>query len=100
MCARCLSQASITLTSRRLCWSLDDDVEELVPVSWLEPGEHHCETLNLLDDAPLDVECLSPPFVWIWHQVYLQKALLHQIVEIIIIAKLLAAEFVLLLQAL
>ena len=63
MCARYLSQASINLTSRRYARSLDDDVEELVPVSWLEPGEHHGETFNLLDDAPLDVEGLSPPLV-------------------------------------
>ena len=100
MCARCLSQASITLTSRRLGCSLNDDVEELVPVGRLEPGEHHGETLNLLDDATLDVECLSPALVWIWDQVYLQEALLHQIVEIVVIAELLAAELVLLLQAL
>ena len=63
MCARCLSQASITLTSRRVGCSLDDDVEELVPVGRLKPGEHHGETLYLLDDAPLDVECLSPALV-------------------------------------
>ena len=51
--------------------SLDDDVEELVPVCWLEPRQHHGKALYFLDNAALYVESLTPALVRVSHQIYL-----------------------------
>lgn len=54
------SQQPAVTTS--LC-SLDDDVEELVPVCRLEAGEAHGETLDFLYYVILYVKVLHPAFV-------------------------------------
>lgn len=77
--------------------SFNDDVEEFIPVGRLEPREHHGESLNLFYYATLYVKRLTPTLVVVSHQLYLQEALLHQIIEVVIVAKFSSAELVFLL---
>lgn len=80
--------------------SLDDDVEELVPIGWFEAREAHGESLDLLDDTSLDVEGLAPALVRVGRQLDLQQALLNQVVEIVVVSHLRAPTLVLPLQGL
>lgn len=80
--------------------SLDDNIEELVPVGWFEARETHGESLDLLDDASFDIEGLAPPFVGVSCQLDLKQALLDQVVEIVVVSHLRAPALVLPLQGL
>ena len=72
--------------------SLDDDVEEFVPVGWLETTETHSESTDLLDQSAFEVELLHFLFVLL-AQLHLDEAPLHQVVEFIA-TELLTASFV------
>ena len=56
----CFSRAN--LIYNKLC-SLDDDVEELIPVGRLEATQAHGEALDLLDDLILHIDVLRLLFL-------------------------------------
>lgn len=56
--------------------SLNDDVEELVPVRRLEATQAHCEALDLLDDLVLHVD-VSLQFLLVLAERHLKDALFY-----------------------
>ena len=73
-------------------YSLDDDVEELVPVSWLETTETHGEAADLFDESAFEVELFHFLFVLLT-QLNFNQALFNQVVEFVA-TQFLTASFV------
>lgn len=77
--------------------SLDDDVEELVPVSRLEATQAHSEALDLLDDLVLHVD-ISLQFLLVLAERHLKDAFFYQIIVVEGAVHLLATFLVVLTQ--
>lgn len=70
----------------RFSGSLDDNIEELVPVRRFKAGKAHRETLDFLYYVVFYVKVINPTFVRVSHEFDLEQAFLYQIIEVIIVA--------------
>jgi len=70
------------ICGRKARCSLDDYIEELVPVCRLVPAQLHRKSLNLFYQQPLDLHLLRC-LRFCYRQRYLNQALLHQIIQLV-----------------
>ena len=70
------------ICGRKVCCSLDDYIEELVPISRLVPAQLHCKSLNLFNQQSFDLNLLCC-LCFCHCQRHLNQALLHQIIQLV-----------------
>ena len=78
--------------------SLDNHVEEFVPIGGLKPRETHREPLYLLYYVVFDIQVVNPAFISVRCQVYLQEALFNEVVKVVVVAQLYTTQLVLSLE--